>query len=411
MFGAKGISKHWFAAAFAFKVILAFVMLMMYSRNTQVINKADIFRYYEDSKVISQSIITHPSAYFKLMTGIDDLAPELSPYYQGMYNWDYSQGNKLFSNNRLIIRYLALLNVFTFESYFADIVISIFLSFMGLFWIFRFFNSQLINKRWVIFTILFFIPSIAFWTSGILKESLIVFAIGLLLNCGSFALRKRNPIMRTIMVILSLLILYNIKAFAFFVIIPPALAFIWNHFKPSKRTIIPYFIMFFLAFSFASESNKILKTGIFDLLLEKQIGFTDLAIEDNSNSIISPIIFYPTAQSVALNSPIALINSIFRPMPWEAKNIQMFASSIENLVFFLLIIVIIIFPNKNIESPNIFLFGLSFSLAYIIVIGLSTPVLGAISRYRVPALIFLLASLIQLIDIERIKKIIYTQKN
>jgi hypothetical protein len=46
----------------------------------------------------------------------------------------------------------------------------------------------------------------------------------------------------------------------------------------------------------------------------------------------------------------------------------------------------------------------------LILIGLTTPVLGAISRYRIPGLLFLAISLIQVIDLEEIKGLISRKK-
>ncbi len=410
MFGAKGISKHWFSTAFAFKVVLAIIMYIMYTQNTTSKNKADIFRYYNDSKVISTTIITHPILYLKLISGIDNSSPELNSYYQRMNNWEYSEGSKLFSNNRLLIRYLSLINIFTFNSYYADVVISIFLAFMGLFWIFRFFNYHVKNRKWLIFALVFYFPSIAFWTSGILKESLLLFSIGLLFNCGNYALRKRKSIARSFMVIIALLIIYNLKAFVFFILLPPLMAYLWNQFKPNKRAVIPYFILFFIAFSFASESGKIMKPSIFDLLVDKQLSFIELANSEDANSTIKPILFSPNSTSILINSPIALTNSLFRPMPWEANNIRMIFNAVENIVLLLIILLIVIFPTNSIDNKNVFWLSFSFSISFLIIIGLSTPIMGAISRYRVPALLLLLMSLVQLINTERIKQIIYPSK-
>jgi hypothetical protein len=406
MFATRGISKNWFLAAFAFKVVLAATMFSMYSRNIEVQQNADIFRYFEDSKVISHALKNKPSDFLKLLFGYDTDNPELISYYKSMNNWSYSNGDKLFSNNKLIIRYLVFINIFSFGSYYADIVISIFLSFTGLFWIFRFYNYHIKNRTKLLFALVFFFPSIAFWSSGILKESLIIFAIGLLLNCGNYALRKRKPIMRSFMVLLALTVIFNIKAFVLFILIPPLLAYLWNHIKTSQRTIIPYFILSFIAFSIASESGKIMNKSFFDLLIDKQLEFTDIALQNNAKSLISPIMFNADPISVVTNSPIALINTTFRPMVWEATNLQMTAASIENILILLILLLIVVFPSKQIANKNVFWFGLVFSISFMVIIGLSTPVLGALSRYRIPALLFLLLSMVQLVDTDRINDLL-----
>ncbi len=403
MFGAKGISKHWFAAAFGFKLILAGAMLLIYTRSPEIKKNADIFRYFQDASVIYKTLKTEPSAYFKIMSGIGADSPELDKYYQSTYNWETAQGSGLFSNNRLIIRYIAFISIFTFGYYGAIMVFTTLLAFTGLFWIFRFFNSKLRNRKWVIYALVFFTPSIAFWSSGILKESLLIFAIGVLINCGNFALKGKKPIARSFVVLLALLTIFNLKAFVLFVLIGPILGYLWNNFLPKQRTILPYFIMLFVAFSIASESHKYLDTGLFDILLEKQLEFTDLAIRENAQSQIPPILFDANSISVASNSPIAIINSLFRPMFWEVKNLMMGFAALENTILLLALILIIIFPIKKIEDPNLLWFSLSFALSYFVIIGLMTPVLGALSRYRIPALLFFIMAMVQLIDFEKLK--------
>jgi hypothetical protein len=344
------------------------------------------------------------------MTRISSDSEELLPYYQKMDNWAYSFGSKLYANNKLFIRYIALISIISLGSYSGVVVITVFLSFTGLFWIFRFFNSNIKDDKWLIFFIVFLTPSIAFWSSGILKESLLIFLIGLLINCGSLALRGRKPFIRIIIVAISLIFIFEIKAILALILIPAILSYLWNHYFPKQRTIIPYFMVFFIAFSIASESDKYMSTGVFDLLKNKQEGFVYVAQRDKSQSLISPIDFQANSLSIASNSPIALINSLFRPAFWEANNLQSYFASFENTALFLSIILIIIFPRKEIENKNLLLFTLSISLSYLIIIGLSVPILGAISRYRIIALIFLEMSLIQIININRIKELILNKQ-
>jgi len=404
MYGAKGMKKHWFAVAFAIKVILASAMIFMYSRTPEIKTNADIFRYYNDAQVIYNSIKTDPTIFFKLLANNTEDS-KLVPYYKRMDNWNYSYGSKIYSNNRFIIRYIALFSIITFGSYGAMVVITIFLSFTGLFWIFRFFNSKIKGNTLLIFLIVFLTPSIAFWSSGILKESLLIFFIGLFLNCGSLALKGQKPIARAIIVLLTLIVIFQLKAIVLLLLLPSSIAYLWNHFIPNQRAIIPYFILFFVSFSLASESNSFLSKGLFELLQDKQSGFIEVANHYNPKSIISPIVFESNAISIASNSPIAIVNVLFRPALWEAYNIQSYASAIENIAIFISLLLIIISPKKEIDNKNLFLFTISFALSFIIIIGLSTPILGAISRYRIIPLLFIEMSIIQIIDTTKIKSL------
>ena len=411
MYGAKGISKHWFAGAFAIKLLLAGLMIFMYSRTPKIKKNADIFRYYNDAQVIYKSFKTQPSAFFKVMFEYKTDSPELKPIYQKMHNWDYSYGSRFYSSNKLIIRLIALFSIITFGSYGAMVVLILFLSFTGLFWIFRFFSSKIKHRNILIFILIFLTPSVAFWSSGILKESLLIFFIGLVLNCGNFALKGRKPIPRTIIVLLALFFIFQIKAIILLLLLPSLMAYLWNHYLPNQRTIIPYFILYFVGFSIASGSENFMDKGLFNILKDKQIGFIEIGHQYNANSMISPILFDANSISIAANAPIALINSLFRPAFWEANNLQSYASATESFMVIISVLLIIIYPNKEIYHKNLLLFSFSFALSYLIIIGLTTPILGAVSRYRIISLIFLEMSLIQLINLDKIEEALHIKRN
>ncbi|MCK5846221.1 MAG: hypothetical protein KAG84_02200 [Bacteroidales bacterium] len=406
IFRIKSLPKVWINIAFGAKLFAAIAMLTIYSRSESIKKDADIFRYFNDSKVIFSALQNgEPLNYLKLITGIDSNNKDLDKYYIQINNFEHKESINT-TSNKFFIRYLAFLSIFTLGTYGGIVVITTFLSFTGLWWIFLFFYSKLRNLKWVIFAIIFFTPSILYWTSGVLKEGLLIFALSLILNCGNYALQGKHPIKRSIIILLSFLVIFSIKPFILFILIPPILAYLWLHFRPTQRTLIPYFMMGFIAFSFASESGKYMEHSVFDLLLEKQLQITDLAISENSSSLISPIAFQANSLSIAANSPIAVINTLLRPMPWEVNNIFSFFSTIENMSILALIILIIIFPRKDVDDPSLVWFSFVFSISLFVVIGLATPVLGALSRYRVPGLIFFLLGLVQLLDIERIKGII-----
>jgi hypothetical protein len=403
MYRLVGISQHWMLAAWIFKLILASWMVFHYTQTEQSKTKADIFRFYEDSNQLRQCLLHEPNLYFKVILGIDKESYQDYPYYHSMNNWE-KPNSILTTNNTLFISLLSLLSLLTNGSYSGMLVLIVFMSFTGLWWIYKLYGNAIKPYKKIIFILVFFTPSIAFWSSGLLKESFLFFFIGLVLNCGSQALKGHKPILRSIIGLLSLLAIFYLKAFVFLLIVPPLIAYSWNHFYSKQRKLIPYFILIFVSFSFASESHQYLPKGFFDLMIDKQVEFINLTNNEEVNSEISPILFEANSTSIALNSPIALINSLFKPMFWESNNLLMYLAAAENFLLFLSLILVIAYPKKQIEQANLLYFGLSFALSYFILIGLVTPVLGALSRYRTPALIFYELSLLLLIDIETIKQ-------
>ena len=57
----------------------------------------------------------------------------------------------------------------------------------------------------------------------------------------------------------------------------------------------------------------------------------------------------------------------------------------------------------NKTQQNIFYFNTIFVFVLFCIIGLTTPVFGAIVRYKIPGLIMLLISLLLLVDLDKIK--------
>ena len=404
MFGTKGISKHWFAGAFAIKLIAAFALWFIYTQHYTDRSKADIFRYYDDARVFKHLLKDHKTEYFKFFVQEKSSDKEVNVVLKYTNNWETHNKNRFFGNNRFIIRVNMLLNLISLNSYGVHAIIFSFLAFMGLFWIFRFFYRQLPERKWLIFLAVFGFPSIVFWSSGILKESLVFFFIGLILNCGSYALKGRKPIARSILVLVAFFFLFQIRAIIALIFIPIALGYLWNYLRPQRRSFLPYFILLFISLSLLSESKRITGTDFYGILVEKRMAFEQVGQENNAGSMILSAQFDADGISVLKSTPIALINSIFRPTPWEAHGQLMWMASLENVLLFLVLVVLVVFPNPEIKSPNLLWFALLFALANLIITGLTVPILGAISRYRIIGLLFLLMAFVQLINFNKLKR-------
>ena len=71
---------------------------------------------------------------------------------------------------------------------------------------------------------------------------------------------------------------------------------------------------------------------------------------------------------------------------------------------------LILFFSWNIDFKNVrtipFLFGLSFSIILLTITGITTPVLGALVRYKMPVLPFLMTSFIVLYDENKVHKML-----
>lgn len=112
----------------------------------------------------------------------------------------------------------------------------------------------------------------------------------------------------------------------------------------------------------------------------------------------------PNFWSVLKASPVALLNATFRPFPWNIRSPFMMLSGIENLIILLLLVLCFVRFQSGALSHPTFWVAITFSFCILILTGLVTPVVGAIVRYKVPALPFLVCAMLALIDTDSIEQ-------
>jgi hypothetical protein len=116
-------------------------------------------------------------------------------------------------------------------------------------------------------------------------------------------------------------------------------------------------------------------------------------LEENIFSILSAI-------------PMGIINSLTRPWPNEIKNFLFIPAVLENIIL-LFLIILAIYQKKQTSntSLNFIAFCLLFTLILYAIIGISTPILGALVRYKIPAMPFLTISILAFIQVDNISYI------
>jgi hypothetical protein len=111
-------------------------------------------------------------------------------------------------------------------------------------------------------------------------------------------------------------------------------------------------------------------------------------------------------------APLALLNVLARPSVFESTSWLHFFAGLENLYLMLLIIIMLFFykrPEK--EQAPVLMFCIVFSIVLFLLIGFTVPAMGAMLRYRVPALLFLVPALLCLTDKKRLLDFISRKKD
>ena len=405
-FDVDGISKRMFSLLFILKVIFGVSLWAIYTFYYTDRATADIYKYFDDSEVIFNTLKTNPIDYFKLLLGIGNNTPAFDHYYSEMSYWARKVDSSIYNDSHTIIRFNALVRLFSFGYYNVHTVVICFLSLIGLTAIYKTFVNQLQDKKRELLFAVFLLPSVLFWGSGVLKEGLILFALGLLIYYSNKLFSKKA----ILMCIATALLLAFSKFYVWLAIFPSIALLVWSN----KASTPPAFLKLVIILSiigviglnidsFTSIQNPLVtlsqKQYEFNLLATGQLTDSNHNPIPTAKSIIEINRLDPTLSSFLKNSPQALINTFLRPYIWEIKSPLMLLSGLETIFILFIFIISLLFikPFKEICWP-LFLFCISFVFIQFLIIGETTPILGAIARYKTIAIPFFLIAVLFILD-------------
>jgi hypothetical protein len=120
------------------------------------------------------------------------------------------------------------------------------------------------------------------------------------------------------------------------------------------------------------------------------------------NSNVDLPVMEPEIISILKILPKSFQNTFLRPVPVTMKNKGLWFYGLENYAVLFLLLLVLVFMDKNAFRKPMPLFLIVFSISAILVIGTIVPNLGAISRYKAPAILFLVLGCILILDEKRL---------
>lgn len=234
-----------------------------------------------------------------------------------------------------------------------------------------------------------FYPSVAFWSGGLFKESLSTLAIFLLLaSVISMAhAQGRQKIIYMVISLISVIILAGVKyylaALAVPVLVLYLLIFKYNQAKGKViqlASIMSVVLIFFIALSFFSPN---LNLSILPEVVNRE--YLRKVIEAQSERYV----YYPNLNAswagLIVSAPKALFVGLFSPLTFNTNNPFLFIASVEN---FVVLFVVFLAIWKMVKQGSLNLSGeVLFLLLYVIIasilLALTTPNIGTLSRYKI----------------------------
>ena len=152
------------------------------------------------------------------------------------------------------------------------------MAFYGLTFIYKAFHRYFPGKKVWLGLILFFTPSIMFWSSGILKEGPLLFVFGITLNVLNKIFTKRAYWQHYILIVFCFLFLFHLKFYVGLLLIPATTGYLWILNPKGPHPIIKTIINFGLYFFGAVIFHKISwNWSLFTVLKWKRQDFLGLA--------------------------------------------------------------------------------------------------------------------------------------
>lgn len=377
---------------FNIKFITGILIWGIYTFYYKDLQNNDIHKFYNDALVLRQAANESPKDFLKIVSGVGAGNDSLQKYYTQMKNWERNFDEAPFNENRTVIRLNALLLFLSNNTYFVHILFMCFFSLVG--WVLL--TNSILNftsaSNSVLTIPIMLLPSVLFWTSGVMKEPVLVLGLGIFF-WG--LLQLNSPLIKRICAIaIGTLIMLMIKFFVLVCLIPALIAYLlFQNIEDTKKVVLKYaainLVLLVLAFSVHFIIPRI---NLQQMLINKQMHSVKEAIYFNAGSRID----IPEATNTAgivTTIPVGVWNTLLRPYLWEGKNIMMLASALENALIIIFIATCIWFSYaKQFKNWNLLLLLLNFALAYFALVGMCTPVLGNLVRYKAPLLpVFLLA--------------------
>ena len=302
-----------------------------------------------------------------------------------------------------VIRVAAFIDLFTISTYSATAVVFAAISFAGSWMMFMAFCRAYPQLVYWLAVAIFFVPSVFFWGSGLLKDTLVMAALGSALYFlqSAFMLPKRKRL-AVIGLLISLVLIYSIKKYVLLCFVPAAIMLVYLHRLMAIRslmlrvTLIPAVVILLLVTSYYA----VVKIGEGDsrysldrIARTAQITAYDIRYYTgrDAGSGYSIGTLDGTFTGLLQLAPQAVNVTLFRPYIWEARNPLMIVAALESLAI-LLITLVLIFRNPvrylNAFSDPYVLFCMIFSVVFAFAVGVSTFNFGTLVRYKIPMMPF-----------------------
>ncbi len=348
----------------------------------------DTFSFYQEAVNLANIGYQHPLDYVKIL-----LVNEVPQEFAELLSLKY-QPRAFF-----IAKLVSLVNLITFNNYWLSGIYFSFFSYLGMWYLANMLASKFEQTKYYSAIAFLFFPSVVFWSSGIIKESVVMaclcFIIGF--SIPYLTISQKIPYPRIILMALFLWILLKLKYYYVGVLIPVMaanflVAYLRFNFKFVQKNYYTHLgswlAVFILILLFATTIHPNLKGSNF---LDSMVAtHNEIYERSEPEDLIAYHKLDPTVSSVLANMPLAIYSGLYRPGLWDAGNVFQYWVGFENLILMILTIGALfrLFTNKRFPHKILIFSMITYILILASFMALSSPNFGTLARYKIAFLPF-----------------------
>ena len=359
-------------------------------------------------------LIHDSSCFFKVMFGKADWESYSCFNNATGYPMYYGDPRAFF-----VVKLMTPIVMLSLQSYIVATIILAWICYSGIWRLYKVFVNEfpLLYKNMAI--AILFIPSVVFWGSGILKDSITLAAISwYTYSFYCFFIQKKVNVKYALCILVSAFLLLSIKPYILFALLPGSLIWLLNYSISSlrnkfvKTVILPFIICIggVGALLILRQLDESMGLYALDSVIDRAIvvqkdmkqdyyGGASFDIGDLDGSIAGML----------SKAPLAIAAGLFRPYLWDVKSVIMLFSALENtyilfLTLYLLMKLKVFRVFSLIQEHPMLLFAMLFSLFFAFSVGISISNFGSLVRLKIPAIPFFVAGLF-------ILKYLYTKRD
>lgn len=399
------LEKIFYTRALLFKLFGATFFALIYEF---YYGGGDTMGFYAWSSKFVDYLLSEPSSALEfLFTNNEDA------FYKFKYSHYVSKyGYILKYNTRelFFIKISSIINIFALNSYLSTSYLFALFSFFGNWVLYKVFISYYPKIKTHLAWATLFVPSVVFWGTGILKDTLTFGAIGVLVYAIHNIFINKNKVFRNLILLFSsIYLIMFLKAYIFIAFLPAGIIWVFNEKKSNIKSkalqaiLTPFFIIMIgltltgLIFIIGDSAGRFSVSSLEQTTKDFQ-GWHKIASENGSGYEINST---GTSLSALITAfPESVIVTYFRPFLWEAKSIVVMIGALESLIFLWFFLKVFLFKGKvflfiqAIFSKPLLQMCLVFILFFGFVVGFTSFNFGALARYKIPSMPFFAAFLV-----------------